>query len=82
MSNRVEDIAGYKVVTLGVQLCVADVVVSSEPPPEIGLSDSSEACRYLELNLFCRNALTGFRSSGLGVRFSHPINWGHLYLGN
>ena len=45
MSNRVEDIAGYKVVTLGVQLCVADVVVSSDPPPEIGLSDSSEACR-------------------------------------
>ena len=45
MSNRVEDITGCEVVTLGVQLCVADDVVSSEPPPEIGLSDSSEACR-------------------------------------
>ena len=45
MSNRVEDIAGYEIVTPGVQRCVADIVVSSEPPSEIGLRDFSEACR-------------------------------------
>lgn len=46
MSNRLEDIAGYKVVTLGVEPCVADVVASinAERPENVSGQGRWLAC--------------------------------------